>query len=212
MEKGSRRGGICYLCGLPGSDSRDHVVARAFLKAPFPTNLLTLESHHRCQAAFSGSEDYVRNILAGMADDGSKTNLVPGAEVQRAINRNPVLREDLARGFLLRADMSDEDLPVDVAGAIRFDRERFYPSLEKIVRGLHFHHVGRRLAATTEFRWTIVDHPSKINAQLEKMLKACQPGLTYAGSFESSYALATELCMWTLRFYRAKLFVCLFPR
>jgi hypothetical protein len=147
-----------------------------------------------------------------MEGHGSGTTVAPGAVVERAFRRNPSLREDLARGFLLRSEMADENLPVDVAGALRFDRERFFPSLEKMVRGLYFHHVARRLPATTAFSWHLVDRPSKVDAQLEKLLRACQLGLTYPGSFESSYFLGTRLCMWTLRFYCGKLFACWFHR
>jgi hypothetical protein len=62
-----RSNGLCYLCGDVSPDSRYHIVAVGFFSQPFPPNLVTLRAHQRCQATFSDSEDYVRNILAGLA-------------------------------------------------------------------------------------------------------------------------------------------------
>ncbi len=200
---------ICYLCGLPGADSRDHAVAQAFFKSPLPSNLVTLPAHYECQAQYSESEDYVRNILAGMADDGSVNSSAPGDAVTRAFRRNKPLREHVAKGILLREEL-EEDLPPDVTGAIQFDRSRFSPGLKKTVRALCFHHTGRILSADTVFRWGILDHPSKVDTELQKMLAACKPGLCYPNTFESSYLIGTAFSMWVLLFYGSKPIVCIF--
>ena len=44
---------------------------------------------------------------------------------------------------------------------IRFNPDRVYPMLKKIVRGLHYHHSGRFLAPDAEFSWSL-DEPSSV--------------------------------------------------
>src|ERR1700687_2244377 len=88
---------LCYLCGQPEAESRDHIIATCFFAPPFPENLVTLPAHHSCQVKFSNSEDYLRISLASLSDDGSKPQ-VPGAVVARAIRRNEPLRRQMAAG------------------------------------------------------------------------------------------------------------------
>jgi hypothetical protein len=94
--------------------------------------------------------------------------------------------------------MPDEYLPPDVAGALKFDRERLYPALNKIVRGLYFHHIGGRLEDSTDFRWYILDHPSKLDPQLAAMLARCQAGLTSQAVLAHLAKVAPEGCVFVV--------------
>ena len=77
------------------------------------------------------------------------------------------------------------------APAIRFRRNRTYPLLEKIVRGLYFHHTGCLLARDTEFRWLINEHEFADSRRLGYFAVAT-PALCYGDVFGSRYTLGAE--------------------
>jgi hypothetical protein len=209
VKKRPKLRGICYICGLRDPDSMDHVVARGFIAGPAPETLLKLAAHQNCQGRYSSSEDYVRNTLAAMEDSTSDR----GAAVERAFAHFPQSRGAMARRVIRRADMPDRDqLPDDIVGAVRVDRTRFYPALEKMLRGLHYQHTGKLLLnEPSDFSWEIIDHPSKIDAKLKTIMRASKSVLVYPKIFEASYASGSGLCVWLLRFYERKTVVCIVP-
>src|SRR5271155_5599734 len=133
----------CYLCGEIPADSRDHVVAAGFFSPPYPPNMVTLPAHADCQRQYSDSEDYVRNILAGMAASGTSQEQAPGAVVARAFQRNPPLRAHIASGLIAAQDLyTNGGIYLGTSPALRFDPARFFPALRKLVRALAYHHFG----------------------------------------------------------------------
>jgi hypothetical protein len=60
-----------YICGGRDPDTGDHVITDCFFAEPRPKNLLTLPDHSACNARFSLSDEYARNILAGLRSEKS---------------------------------------------------------------------------------------------------------------------------------------------
>ena len=75
------------------------------------------------------------------------------------------------------------------APAICFDRERAYPSLERMVRGLYRHHTGRLLPRDTEFRWSINEPLYGGRLQL---FQAGTQGVVLGDVFGCRYRIAKE--------------------
>jgi hypothetical protein len=99
---------------------------------------------------------------------------------------------------------------VGTAPAVRFDRNRLYPLLDKIVRGLYRHHIGRFLPVDVILNWAINEPLLGGKADL---FKASTRGLTYHDVFECRYGIAadgtTEMTIWWLRFYGGLVLRCL---
>src|SRR5713101_4367997 len=97
MAKKKRRkrstNGVCYICGLTGADTRDHVIPQGFFTPPLPHNLLTLPAHHSCHHRLD--EEYVRNLLASFGRDSS-------ASAARLWNSTGAVRRSFARNVPLR--------------------------------------------------------------------------------------------------------------
>src|SRR5256885_2852202 len=63
-------GAICYLCGRPGADSKDHVPPKGLLpKAQYGRyQRITVPAHRKCNSATSDDEEYVRDLLVMEAE------------------------------------------------------------------------------------------------------------------------------------------------
>jgi hypothetical protein len=88
-----KRSPLCYLCGLPGADTREHVIPYCFFTNPRPADLLTLPAHEKCNLKYSISDEYSRNILAWLGMDSSKTaQALWDGQISRAFKRSAQLR------------------------------------------------------------------------------------------------------------------------
>jgi hypothetical protein len=202
---------ICYVCGRPGANSRDHVIPASFFLQPRPTNLVTLPAHLSCHNRLS--EDYARAILAGMSDT-TTARRVSEIHVRWSLVKSDLkgtkLRRDLIRTLEPRVEFrSPEGLILGHAPAVRFDRNRMYPMLEKMVRGLYHHHTGWFLAPSARLSWGLNERPF---GSLQTAFSKSASGLLYPGVFECRYWTvsdsAGETSLWWLRFYDSVIFRC----
>jgi hypothetical protein len=202
----------CYICVQPGADSRDHIIPSGLFPQPRPTSLVTLAAHHSCHNRLS--EDYARAILAGTSGTATaaRVNAVQVAwSLVRSDLKGTKLRRDLSRTLIPRIEFrSPSGLVLGSAPAIRFDRNRIYPLLEKIVRGLYHHHTKRFLPANVFFSWGLNERPV---GPLETVFSEAVPGLSYPCVFECRYRIITdntgETTFWWLRFYEGVIFRCI---
>jgi hypothetical protein len=55
---------ICYLCGKPGADSKDHLPPKSLLPPPSNTYpRITVPAHAKCNSEQSAYEEYVRDLI-----------------------------------------------------------------------------------------------------------------------------------------------------
>jgi hypothetical protein len=85
---------ICFVCGTPRADMRDHVLFDCLFVPPRPSNLLTLPAHYRYQNKLQ--EEYFRNIAVGLGLDTSHTaHTLWEDKVYRSLQRNSPLHDSL---------------------------------------------------------------------------------------------------------------------
>jgi hypothetical protein len=120
------------------------------------------------------------------------------------------LRRDLIRTLVPRFEIrSPAGLILGHTQGVRFDRDRVYPMLAKIVRGLYYHHTGRFLTANARFSWGLNE---PLEGSRATVFAQSTTGLSYPGVFECRYGLAgddtVEGSVWWLRFYEGAVFRC----
>jgi hypothetical protein len=197
----------CYICGGLGPDTREHVIPDCFFVEPRPENLLTLPAHRACNERLSVSDEYSRNILAWLGSEKSRVaqKLWEG-KIDRSIKRNRALRSHIAAALVPKADKySAGGIYLGSAPGIRIDTKRFYPTIEKIVRGLHRLRAGSPMPSDVTFRWFLQE---PVHGLRRQFLQAARPSLSYAGIFDSRFTLVNAVdgssvvgTVWWLRFY-----------
>jgi hypothetical protein len=111
----------CYICGRPGAATRDHVIPESFFPTPKPSNLITLPAHYSCHNRLG--EEYVRAILAGLAESKPAMRLNEGP-AGRALRRNEPLKRDLRASMIRRIELRSPASP----GGCRSSRRGTRPS------------------------------------------------------------------------------------
>jgi hypothetical protein len=66
MPTQTNRSGTCYLCGVAGKLTRDHIPPKCLFPRPRPSNLLTLPCCHRCNNSASKDDEYLRLATSGL--------------------------------------------------------------------------------------------------------------------------------------------------
>ncbi len=202
-----KRIGQCYICGGSGPDTRDHVIPDCFFVEPRPKNLLTFPAHSACNARLSLSDEYARNILAGLGSEKSTVaqKLWEG-KIDRSIKGNRALRSHIAAALIPKADKySAGGIYLGSAPGIRIDTKRFYPTMEKIVRGVHRLCAGSPMPSDARFRWFLQE---PVHGRRRQFFDASRPSLSYLGVFDSRFTLvngddagSVVGTVWWLRFY-----------
>jgi hypothetical protein len=134
---------ICYLCGLPGADTKEHVIPRAFLSKGNYNGQprLTLPAHRKCNQAFSADEEYARDLLLPAAQE---LNLPGIAELLSRADRSRKREAGFKRrqGILKTAKIVEKfsaaGLYVGSAIAVAGDLERMNRVGRKIAQGVIF--------------------------------------------------------------------------
>jgi hypothetical protein len=203
----------CYLCGLVGATTKDHVIPDCFFTDPRPPNLLTLRAHDVCNGKYKVSDEYARNILASLGMDGSKTaQTLWLGKVDRSIAGNQALRKHIASSLIPKADkFSAGGIYLGSAPGLRIDVKRFYPTMGKIIRGLHRHCSGTVMPNDAKFRWFLQE---PLHGYRLRIFEAASPSLGYSDVFASRFFLFTDEndcvigAQWWLRFYNTTTLEC----
>ncbi len=204
----------CYICGLSGTDSRDHVIPDCFFADSRPDHLVTLPAHHECHGRLD--EEYARDILAGLGSDSSAAaRSLWNSKIERSILRNRRLRRSIRASLIPRIDLvSPAGLFFDQTPAFRIERDRFYPSMRKIIQGMYAIQTGRLLPPTFRSSWNL-NATLEMNDERRRFLEASQFGVVYPGVFACRYLITTEgdkeSSLWWLRFYDNVVLRCFVP-
>jgi len=191
----------CYLCGKPAT-TRDHIPPQGMFPKPRPDNLITVPACYNCNNGRSLDDEYFRVVVSAGSDDSPQSlNLLR----QRII---PQMRE--RPGLILELMKSAVWVDINSPGgiyngrgrALPFDRSRIQAVIDKVVRGLFFKHLGRRLSAG----WLVDDFLYKPsvrgefqNAILKLPLYDVGDGSVF--SYRCHFSDSSDESFWFLMFY-----------
>ena len=141
MKKSKQR--LCYLCGQPGADSKDHVPPKGLL--PPGDNIrqrVTVPAHRKCNSDESADEEYLRDLLLPEAMQyGLPDAEKPYLKVWKAWSRSAGWKryqEFMATARPVKL-FTKEGLYAGRAIGILPDKNRLISVGKKITRGIIFH-------------------------------------------------------------------------
>ncbi len=137
----------CVYCAAK-ADTKDHAPPRCLLRAPMPSNLLTLPACRKCNSGFSFDENVAKSLVAlvGAHPELAKQR-APGGSVYRALARDTRLR-----GVIDSARRDDGNYEFGGQLAVSFERV-----MRKTVQGLFFGLYERFVSASEVSPLFLVD-------------------------------------------------------
>jgi len=197
--------GECVYCGLERELTRDHVPPRCLFSKPRPNDLVTVPCCASCNGLFQKHDEYFRIAMTTGIDREKfpKEN----ADSVRAIN-------NLARPASLRFAQRLLTKYKPNPSRLTFDAERIRIVLDRIVRGLFFHHRSVRMPGTVSFAFRLVDDKLKTSAEGRERIERLAGNLITIGPGIFRYAFEPFAppdlfgTVWLVLFYDHKTFFC----
>lgn len=140
MKKRKKREiGKCVYCHQVRLLTNDHVPPKNLFPKPRPTNLITVPSCSPCNEGFKLDDEYFRQVIRLGVDPNDFPIVV---EVIHKLGVNQKI--GIAKYMLSNLNPRD--------GSVNLDRSRVERVMERVIRGLYFHHVQQTLSPATELR------------------------------------------------------------
>lgn len=137
-DQGKRSPRLCYLCGEPGADTRDHVPPRGMFPKEPKGNLITVPAHKACNEAFSQDDERFRNFIVAAGSLSPAGFRAWRHQVLPSFRKNRKgfieLRDSLV---LLRAPVPAGE-PDTILPGIQLDGALVGRQIKRIVRGLFY--------------------------------------------------------------------------
>lgn len=197
--------GMCAYCGELRELTRDHVPPRCLFSKPRPSDLVTVPCCDSCNRELSKHDEYFRIAIT----TGIDKEIFPkeNADSVRAISN---LNRPASQGFVRQLLQNYERNP----GRLKVDKARIEIVLNRIVRGLFYHHSQKYLPGTIAFEFCPVDASSKFHSEGQQRMNRLEGRLTTIGGGVFRYAFEPFQppdpfgTAWLMCFYDHKTFFC----
>jgi hypothetical protein len=216
---------VCAYCGARATE-KDHVPPKALFKHPRPGNTITVPICRQCHEPTAKDDEYVRMVFAFKADLHDHPDLTGDDGVRAAALRSlsKPRAQSHARAFFRTMGSAEARSPAGLylgrVGTYEVDRERVFRTLQRIVRGLFFHHTNLVLGAGWDVTLVVDDFmdypnmPAASKPAIQKTVIALRKTRKYEIGQVFSYHYCTfdgdgedpRVSAWFLTFYR--LFYC----
>lgn len=160
---------LCAICGERPATTRDHVPPAAIFPKPRPSDLVTVPCCLPCNNGASPFDERFGVYLAmHVSRHEPNWESTLGAKVLRTVRHNQRLRREIledAEEVMLR---SPSGLHLGRAVKIQWDSEAHDRVVERIIRGLHYHHTGEIVGASGNVRVHFLDSLEKVGPAFEQ--------------------------------------------
>lgn len=220
-NESERRVGECVYCGERRRLSRDHVPPANLFSMPRPSNLITVPCCDACNNAASKDDEYFRLAITPGIDPTKFPNEFDlSIQVIRKLGtpQKLGLAKTMLSSFAKEPMYTPAGLYLGEAGSLNVDVARIQRVLDRIVRGLFFHHLSKRLPKTGSISvvsdWFVPDLPGEVRTSVEAVLdflSTAEPTVIGSGVFCYRYRIIEEEpygSVWWLSFYDHRRFLC----
>ena len=197
----SRHSDICVICGKRPMTGRDHLPPQCVFPRPRPSDLITVPACDGCNNRRSGLDEEFKVAIGIQAGHGPA-----GARLFRSQTSRTLLHNRRLMGQLI-ADMREvelrtpEGLIVGTAPAVPLGSAAYDTVINRIVRGLHWHHTGHILGDRVDLK---INWHRSLTRQIFEMTRSWATGVVGQSQFVYKYAVFDGVplaSVWVFQFY-----------
>lgn len=215
MRRRKRPSGLCCYCGHRKADEWDHVPPKSIFRRPLPHDQIKVPACAHCNDSFQKSDEKLRvavSLLAGT--DTPELRAFWKEQALSTLRRNARMRNEILRDSRHIEVVTPGGLYLGKAFAVPFLKSEHNRSMERIVRGLYYHHFHERLGPAVQFNVYRREPHSK--AAFDETVRGLLPDMAQGGvggdQFMYRYGRAGEDSLgsvWLLRFQKRHLMLVL---
>jgi hypothetical protein len=193
---------VCAYCGTTPSPTRDHIPPKGIFSHPRPDDLITVPSCVRCNQGASAHDERFRAYLSlhvGI-DTPSTTQLWKSA--LRGIRRNRKLRQRLLDKLERIWLATPSGVTYGHAYQGPWDSEAHDATIERMIRGLYFHHYRKVLGdrVLVKAHWF-----RELSPDLLEVTADCEQRSVGGGQFVYRFGRASDATLhsiWLFEFHK----------
>lgn len=147
---------LCAICGVNKATTVDHIPPKGIFPKPRPANLITVPACLSCNNSASKNDEAFRVFLSlHVGIESPQTDVLWKKGALRSLRHNRRLYDHIrntAKKVMLRTKAG---MILDTRMAFRWDSEAHNRTIERMIRGLYFHHFGEILEdrVTINVQW-----------------------------------------------------------
>ena len=197
----SRHSDICVICGKRPMTGRDHLPPQSAFPKPRPSDLITVPACDNCNNKRSGLDEEFKVAIGLQAGHGEQGERLFCDQTSRTLSHNRRLMRELASAMREVKIRTPEGLMVGTASAVPLRSESYDTVINRIIRGLHWHHTGHILGDRVDIK---INWYRNLTKKIYEMTNNWATGVVGDGQFIYKYAVFDEVPMasvWVLQFF-----------
>jgi len=128
---------LCYLCGKPNPDTKEHIPPRGIFPKKPTGQLITVPAHESCNNQFKDDDELLRNLIITASHRTMKGRKAWDEQVVPSWKKNPGAKKKLTDRLTtvkIRNPLTgEEELPAIMGEVSLFDRQ-----IKRFTRGLYY--------------------------------------------------------------------------
>lgn len=149
---------LCCYCGVNKATTKDHIPPKSIFNKPRPSNLVTVPSCFACNNSASSIDEKFKTYLGlHVAKEGGEAERLFKEGVLSTTRHNKSLKETIINSMQNIRDANDAKTEYV---SILWDSEAHDITIERMVRGLFYHHFGKVISdkAKVNVYWLDKEH------------------------------------------------------
>lgn len=161
---------ICYLCGITGADTRDHIPPRAIFPKRPRGQLITVPAHRACNAKFSEDDRLFRDLVIWISERSPEARKAWHEQVLPSFREDHRAKRDFQKRLTKTWVMDPRsNLPI-LHEAISANPAMLQRQVDRWTRGLYYHRFHQPLPPETHIEVQKLNLPELSISYVEKLM------------------------------------------
>lgn len=133
---------LCYLCGRPGADTREHIPPRGIFPKKPSGKLIKVPAHYECNHKFHNDDELFRNLIIMSSWRTLEGQKAWKGQVVPSWQKNPGAKRELQKRFTAAWIKDNTSQALVRAPAVKMEIPLVERQIERWTKGLFYHKFG----------------------------------------------------------------------